>query len=248
MVFETLLDPIFSPLLSIPTLLSVFILSFLISLLITVIYKYTTDQNLMKQLKEEMKELQKKAKELKSQPEKAMQFQKQAMQSNMRYMKHSLKSTLYSFLPIILIFGWMNANLAYEPVLPNKDFITKVIFEDNAKGFADLSLPEGILTKEPLSKEVQNNEVKWTLNAERGEYLIEYVFNGKKYSKGVVISEKQYREPVKRINDGKVKTVEFEQNKNILLNIFGWKLGWLATYIIFAIVFSILIRKAMKVY
>ena len=59
MVFENILNPIFFPLLSLPTLWAVIILSFLISLIITIIYKYTTDQNLMKQLKEEMKEFQK---------------------------------------------------------------------------------------------------------------------------------------------------------------------------------------------
>ena len=248
MVFETLLDPIFSPLLNLPTLVSVIILSFLISLLITVIYKYTTDQNLMKQLKDEMKDSQKRIKELKSQPEKAMQLQKQAMQSNMKYMKHSMKSTLYSFLPIILIFGWMNANFAYEPIFPNKDFATKIVFDGQANGFVDLSLPEGIKTKEPLKKEIKNSEVEWTLNGERGEYLIEYMFDGKKYGKQIVVSEKKYIEPVKKINDGNVKTIEIVYNKKILFDIFGWKLGWLGTYIILALIFSIVIRKAMKVY
>ncbi len=64
MVFETLLDPIFSPLLNLPTLLAITLLSFLISLIITLIYKFATDQDLMKRLKEEMKELQKEMKDL----------------------------------------------------------------------------------------------------------------------------------------------------------------------------------------
>ena len=248
MVFETLLDPIFSPLLNLPTLLSVIIMSFLISLIITVIYKYTTDQNLMKQLKLEMKEYQKKIKESRSQPEKAMQLQKEAMQSNMKYMKHSMRSTLYSFLPIILIFGWMTANLAYEPILPNKEFSIKISFEDNVNGFVNMSLPEGIKTKDNLSKEIRNKEVEWTLSGEKGEYLIEYFFNEKKYDKQVVISEKKYKEPVKMVNDGTVKEISIGYNKNVLINIFGWKIGWLGTYIILAIVFSIIIRKLMKVY
>ena len=54
MVFENLLSPVFDPLLNLPTLLAVVILSFLISLIITVVYKFTTDQNLMKGLKEEI--------------------------------------------------------------------------------------------------------------------------------------------------------------------------------------------------
>src|SRR3989344_2060351 len=126
MVFENLLNPVFAPLLNLPTLWAVILLSFLISLIITIIYKYTTDQNLMKSLKEEMKEMQKEMKELRNNPEKAMQVQKKVMKTNGKYMMQSLKSTLYSFLPIILIFGWMNAHLAYIPILPGQEFGTKI--------------------------------------------------------------------------------------------------------------------------
>ena len=94
MVFENLLNPVFDPLLNLPTLLAVVILSFLISLIITVVYKFTTNKRLMKDLKEEMKEFQKEVKELKKEPEKAMQVQKKAMQTNMKYMMNEMKSRL----------------------------------------------------------------------------------------------------------------------------------------------------------
>ena len=105
MVFENLLNPVFNPLLNLPTLWAVVILSFLISVIITLVYKYTTNQDLMKQLKDEMKEFQKEIKELRKEPEKAMQVQKRAMQTNMKYMMHSMRSTLFSFIPIIIIFS-----------------------------------------------------------------------------------------------------------------------------------------------
>ena len=73
----------------------------LITLLITLIYKFTTDQDLMKQLKAELKELQAEMKALKSEPEKAMEVQKRAMQTNMKYMMQSMKATLFTFIPII---------------------------------------------------------------------------------------------------------------------------------------------------
>ena len=76
MVFENFLNPILGPLLNLPTLWAVIILSFLISLIITVVYKYTTNQDLMKQLKGEMKEFQREVKELKKEPDRAMTVQK----------------------------------------------------------------------------------------------------------------------------------------------------------------------------
>ncbi|MBI2135058.1 DUF106 domain-containing protein [Candidatus Woesearchaeota archaeon] len=248
MVFENLLNPVFGPLLAIPTLWAVVLLSFLISLIITLIYKYSTDQNLMKRLKDEMKELQKEMKELKSSPERAMKVQKEIMRTNGKYMMQSMRSMIYSFIPIILIFGWMNAHLAYEPIIPGQGFLTKVTFEKDVNGFIELSVPEGIKIDGAAKKEIKGNEVEWILSGSRGEYLLEYIMNGKKYNKEVVITENLYKDPLKKVNDGTVKLIEIEYKKKILLNLFGWKLGWLGTYIILAIAFSIIIRKVIKVY
>ena len=249
MGFENILNPIFSPLLNLPTLWAVIILSFFISLIITVVYKFTTDQNLMKDLKEEMKEFQKEVKELKKEPEKAMQVQKRAMQTNMKYMMHSMKSTLYSIIPIIIIFSWMNANFAYEPIPPNRDFTTAVSFEADVEEGIELSVPKGITISGSPKKEIHDKEVKWVLNGDEGEYLLEYVIDGKKYFKDVLITEEnRYKESVKIVNDGIVKSIQIEHKEKKLINLFGWKLGWLGTYITLSIIFSMLVRKVIKVY
>jgi uncharacterized membrane protein (DUF106 family) len=248
MVFENLLNPVFNPLLNLPTLWAVVILSFLISVIITLVYKYTTNQDLMKQLKDEMKEFQKEIKELRKEPEKAMQVQKRAMQTNMKYMMHSMRSTLFSFIPIIIIFSWMTANFAYSPILPGQEFTTTVFFEEGVDGEITLNVPEGVFIESGNRKEIKESEVKWILSGLEGEYLLEYNLNDKKYNKGLLIDEKKYEDPVEKIDDGFIKTIEIEHKSKKLLNLFGWKLGWLGTYIIFSIVFSIIIRKIIKVY
>ena len=248
MVFENILNPVFAPFLALPTLWAVLLLSFLISLIITLIYKYSTDQNLMKSLKDEMKELQKEMKELKSSPERAMQVQKKIMQTNGKYMMQSMKSMLYSFIPIILIFGWMNSHLAYDPILPSQEFTTKVTFEKNIAGFIEISVPEGLNVNGDAKKEITGSEVSWLVSGGRGDYLLEYIIDGKKYNKEVIITENLYKDPIKKVNDGTVKAIETGNKKKILLNLFGWKVGWLGTYIISAILFSIIIRKVIKVY
>lgn len=250
MVFEHLLDSVFAPLLNLPTLLAVLILSFLISLLVTVVYKFTTDQNLMRDLKQEMKDFQKQIKELRNEPQKAMEVQKKSMQTNLKYMSHSMKSTLYSILPIIIIFSWMNANFAYEPILPGQEFTTAVYFEKGYNGNIELSAPKGIAISGNATKEVSDGVVKWVLKGEEGEYLLEYIYGGKTQTKEVLISKNKYIEPIKNVNDGLIKNIEVEQKekKVLKLHIFGWELGWLWTYIIFSVISSIIIRKVIKVY
>jgi uncharacterized membrane protein (DUF106 family) len=167
----------------------------------------------------------------------------------MKYMRQSFRSMLYTFIPIIIIFGWMNSHLAYDPIVPGQEFTTSVVFEENARGIIELSVPDGITIDGAAEKEVKDGVVKWVLNGNAGEYLLEYIFDGKKYSKEVLITEKnRYKEPIKRIKGDTINSIEIENTPKKVLNLFGWKIGWLGTYIIFSIIFSMLIRKVIKVY
>lgn len=249
MVFDNLLNPVLSPLLKLPILWAIVLLSFLISLIITLIYKFTTNQSLMKDLKREMKEFQKQIKELRHDPQKAMEVQKKSMQTNMKYMGHSMRSTLFTFIPIILIFGWMNSHLSFEPILPGQDFTTTVVFEKGVNGEVELSVPEGLNIEGEAVKEIKDSEVKWILKGDEGEYLLEYNFNNNKYSQEVLISEgNEYKAPIKNVRDGNIRMIRVDYKKNIVLNLFRWKIGWLGAYIIFSIIFSMLLRKMMKIY
>ena len=89
MALNSILNPILSPILLLPPFWAVVIFSVIVSLTITIVYKFMTDQTLMKQLKDEMKELQKEMKELRGHPEKLMAVQKKSMETNMKYMTKS---------------------------------------------------------------------------------------------------------------------------------------------------------------
>lgn len=85
------------------------IISFILTALITIAYKYFTDQELMKSLKAELKELQQEMKDAKHDTEKLMQLQKKTMEKNMKYMMNSFKPTLITLVPILIIFSWLRA-------------------------------------------------------------------------------------------------------------------------------------------
>ena len=108
-MFDSFFNFVFGPIMNLPAPLNLFIISFILTGLITLAYKYLTDQTKMKELKDEMSSMQKKMKEMKDQPDKVMSMQKDAMKKNMEYMKHSMKPTLFTFVPIIIIFGWLRS-------------------------------------------------------------------------------------------------------------------------------------------
>ena len=248
MAYYDFLNIIFAPLLKLPLLWTVIILSFLISVIIIAITKYTTDQVLMKKLKDDIKDYQKQIKELKSEPAKAMEVQKKAMELNMKYMTHSLKPTLITFIPIILIFGWMSSNFAYESIKPQQEFSVTAFFEKNSNGNAEI-IPGEITVIGDKIKKIENDKAEWTLKGSEGEHFLEFSYNGEKQQKNILITTNgRYIEPVKKISDSQIKSIQINYAPKKILNIFGWKIGWLGTYIISSIIFTTILRKILKVY
>ena len=95
--------------------LSIVVLSFLVTLAMTLVTKKFTDQNRMKELKEIQKACQIKLKDNKGNPTKIQEIQKEMMTCSMELMKHSFRPMLITFIPILLIFWWVRT--AYTGVL-----------------------------------------------------------------------------------------------------------------------------------
>jgi uncharacterized membrane protein (DUF106 family) len=249
-------------------LLSIILVSVILSLTITILYKYLTDQKLMKSLKGEIKAYQAEMKTLRDNPQKMMKVQKKAMEANMKYMMHSLKPTLFTFIPIIFVFGWLNANFAYYPIMQDQDFKTMVVFDDKAaSGSIELMLPSGIqlVSGSDLLK-FSGGVAEWTLKGTKGDYSISYKYNDKEYSRDIVITDNLYdRTGIKPANT-KADVPELKGSGIKSLNIGNEKIkplqkypvlksipwiggfGWLGVYILLSILLSMLFRKVMDVY
>ncbi|MFH1455550.1 MAG: EMC3/TMCO1 family protein [archaeon] len=118
MVLDSFFNATLGPLLGLPNPWGLLILCAILSIFMTVVYKYATDQELMKTLKEDMKAMQKEMKSLKNDPKKMMEVQKKTMEKNMKYMMQSFKPMLITFIPFILIFPWLRTYyIDYGPVL-----------------------------------------------------------------------------------------------------------------------------------
>jgi len=249
MVFETLLNPVFLPLLKMPAIATIAIISLVISLIITLVYKYMTDQTMMKDLKMRQKEMQKRMKEHKKDPDKLMKLQKEAMELNMKYMKQSFKPSLITFLPIIIIFGWLHANIAFEPIMPGQEFTATLQFNEGYTGAVSVSVPDGVEIIGNDQAEIKDGFAKFKFKGEEGDYLLVFDYNGKHYDKELTITNEQKYAPVKKVfKKEAVKAIQLGNHKLIALNLFGWELGWLGTYIIFSLVFSLGLRKILKIY
>lgn len=84
------------------------IIVFIISIITTLVQKYATDQDTLKELKKEQKEIQKQMKEFKNHPEKMMELNKRQFEMMPKQMKLSMRGVAYTGIPFILFFRWFN--------------------------------------------------------------------------------------------------------------------------------------------
>jgi len=103
---HTILNPTAGALMNWNLTLGLVIIVFVITLVTTLVQKYTTDQKTLKELKAEQKEIQKQMKEFKSHPEKLMDLQKKQMALFPKQMKLGMRAIIYTGVPLIIFFRW----------------------------------------------------------------------------------------------------------------------------------------------
>ena len=95
-------------------LVGLLVISLILTLITSLSYKFLTDQKELKEQKEVVNKLQKEIKSLKDDPKKMMEKQKEIMDINFKMMKHNIKPMLITFIPLLIIFGWLKTT--YDPL------------------------------------------------------------------------------------------------------------------------------------
>lgn len=260
MVLNEILNPILNPLLKLGAFWTILIVSLVVSVVTVIIYRYATDQERLRKVKADMKRYQKKAMAARDDPQKAMKLQKEIMKLNGEYMRSSFKSTLYTFLPIILFFGWLGANLAFMPLLPGEPFAVTATFKEGVAGQATLQLPRALSINDTLTKNVTAEQLLvWSdISGPAGTYDASISHSGgEEQFFTIFIDEESYMNPLNELRkDSEVFNAITVGNEKLLIfdGVFLFKdipwvktFGWFGAYFLFSIVFSTALRKILKV-
>ncbi|MFW5976884.1 MAG: EMC3/TMCO1 family protein, partial [Candidatus Nanoarchaeia archaeon] len=236
-------------------------------LLTTIISKYTTNQEKLKSLKADMKRLQKKATQLSKEgkKDKAMKMQKDMMKMNGKFMKSSFRSTLFTFLPIILFFGWLSVNLAFMPLLPQSTVNVSTQLQEGVSGNITLDVPEGFTIVSNQTKylsPLQDSPAigTWQVQAANvsGDYTLTFIdeASGEELFVDVLVTKNQrYIEPITLAENSEVfSQASVGLKKLIILEGVPFlehfpiikKWGWFGIYFLFAIGFSLGLKKLLK--
>lgn len=244
------INPVLHPLVEIHPLLAVAIVSFLIALFNALIYKWLTDQHKMKALKDEMKKMQQEVRKYKDNAAKMMEIQGKLMQRNLDYMKQSFKPTLVTMIPILIILGWMTGHLAYDAIAPNVPVMVTMTFAKAETGDATLQVPLGmqIVGDETQTIDEKTHSITWKVKGKEGKYNLEFVKDGEVVKQPIIItSGLDYAKPIVRYSDSNAFVQSHIANKSkTIVDLGFYKMGYLMSYLICAIGFSLGIRKIMK--
>ena len=94
------------------------LISIALSLVVTLIYKYGTDQVVMKELREQLKKYQQQMKNSKDDLVKLNEIQSESMKVNMKLMKQNFKPMIFTMIPFLLIFYWLRGLYTDVTVIP----------------------------------------------------------------------------------------------------------------------------------
>ncbi len=244
------LNPVMHPLLQIHPLLAVAVVSCFIALFNAWVYKIFTDQHKMKALKEDMKRMQNEVRKYKDNSSKMLEVQSEMMKKNLDYMKQSFKPTLITMIPVLIILGWMTGHLAYDPIHPSMPVNVTVFLQKAEVGTVQLQVPFGMEIIGNESQDVNNatHSATWEVEGAAGTYNMDFIKDGEKVTQQIIISNDQvYAKPVVPFS-GSASFVQgqIHNNSKVIINVFGlFNLGYLLTYFICAICFSLGIRKLM---
>ena len=253
-----LLDPVLNWTLNFNPFIAILILSFIVTMISNLIYKFTTDQKKMKELKDRIEEYRGKIKESRDNPKKMMKLNNEAMQINMQYLTKSLKPMLFTFIPIIIIFAWMNAHFLYAQLPAGEPLNIHVLVNDGFSGELVLTSPT-LDTKELHATITQDaggaNVAAFAVKGPEGTHNFTISYNGDSYSgnTGIVVFGQN---PTVTTFDGKgpiQKTagivVEYPTVRPLgPIHFWSWYPGWIFVYIILSITLSMSTRKLMKIY
>ena len=98
---------------------AILIIYLLVTIFITIISYYVTDRNLMKEIKEKQKRLKEEMKIHKDNPQKMMEINKQMMEDFPKQMKQSMKISVITIIPLLLLFNWLRPTFTQTTLATN---------------------------------------------------------------------------------------------------------------------------------
>ncbi|HEK86070.1 MAG TPA: hypothetical protein ENO29_06925, partial [Candidatus Aminicenantes bacterium] len=144
-------------------------LSFLTALLVLFIYKKTSNQAAISQVKNQLKAHLLEMRLFQNDYRTILTTQKELLLANARYLILNLKPLLIMIIPVFLLLAQMNLWFNYRPVEPGETLLLKVRFINQMEVDRlnlNLEVPPEVTIDSPVLRIIDENEADWRLKIE----------------------------------------------------------------------------------
>ena len=185
----TILKVIFLPFSFFNPWVAMLVISLLTALLLLLVYKKTSNQAGIKQVKNLIKASLLEIRLYQNDFRTQLGSQKQLVAANLRYLLYNLQPLLVMILPIFLLLAQLNLWFGYRAVRPGETFLLKVRFitaVDMERLTLELEAPPGLTVETPPVRIIDLREASWRLRLEKpvSQPLVIQV-NGERYQKEI---------------------------------------------------------------
>lgn len=267
-IFGKIFEIIFFPFRNMSPWIGMILISFLTALLMLFVFRFTSNQQGIKKVKNKIKAHLLEFRLYKDSLNISLKAQGKILRYNLKYISYSAKPVLVMIIPLILILIQLNLWFGYNSLTPGQKALLKAELEmdqslldtefkiETSSGLVVETLPLRIEDKE---------EVSWRLRAEEtGIHELALTVNGQKIIKKVAVAQSPLSKisPIRirrnfigeLFNPGEaplprnipVKSVEIKYPSQSM-NLFGWRIHWIISYFTLSIIFGFTFKGIFKV-
>jgi len=267
-VFGKIFEFIFFPFKNLSPWIGMILISFLTGLLMLLIFRYTSNQEGIRKVKNKIKAHLLELRLFKDSLALSLKAQGNILRYNLKYIGYSGKPLLVMIIPLILILIQLNFWFGYQSLKEGEETILKVKLKED-QNILDLNLklepPPSLTIETPPLRIEEEKEINWRLRArEKGLHVLNLRINGQSFIKKVAVAQKPLTKisPLKvqrnfideLFNPGEtplskklpVKSIEVKYPAKHMY-LFGWGIHWLIVYFALSIIFGFAFKGVFKV-
>jgi len=271
-IFNTIIGTIFKilflPFQNMSPWIGMIFVSLLTGLLMLFIYKYTSNQEGIRKIKNKIKAHLLELRLYKDSLSISLKAQGGILRENLKYIGYSSKPLLVMIIPVILILIQLNFWFAYDSLKPNQSTLLRVQLNDGVPLLdtqIEIKPGIGIVLETPPLRIEDSNEINWRIRAkENGVHEIIITADGQEYTKNISVGQKAlsrisplrtrknfFRElsyptesPLPK--NAPIKYIEISYPPRTM-NLFGLNIHWLIAYFALSIIIGFSLKGLFKV-
>ncbi len=267
-IIEKIFDVLFLPFKNMSPWFAMIIISLLTGLLMLFIYKFTSNQEGIKNIKNKIKAHLLELRLFKDSLSISLKAQGNILRANFKYIGYSLKPLLVMIIPVLLILIQLDFWFGYDSFDPKQKTILRVELMENVPimdAVIDIKPGSGIVLETPPLRIIESNEINWRIRAEEiGVHGITILVDGQEFTKNISIGQNKLsrisplrtsknfirevfnpnESPLPKNSPIKYIEITYPSNK---MNLFGLKIHWLIAYFALSLIIGFSLKGFFKV-